>query len=170
MGNSTKTVAVIPNPGLRALYSLLNALRGDGRTAPAIRVRGLHLAWREVDKGVGRIVVSTTDDKACSVAFGHILADGMLVMERTCRPKDVLALRNFAADPERKLRRFGFDEQACPFCDIHLPHGTLAFNVGHCGKCALLVGWPFDQFTADCAEDVLRADIQRELEKEDGEE
>lgn len=169
MRDSTRTATVIPNPGLRNLYCLLNALRGDGRTAPAAHVRGLHLAWSEADKDAGSIVVSMTEDTPCPVAFGQIHADGMFVTEKTCRPEEVLALRNFAADPERKLRRFGFDEQACPFCGIHLPYGTLAFNIGHCEECALLVGWPFDQFTADCAEGVLRADIQRELEEEDRE-
>ena len=110
--------------------------------------------------------VSVRRDDSPALVCAHIHANGALVKAETCGPDDTVALRNFAADPERKLRRFGFDEQACPFCGIHLPYGTLAFNVGHCEECANLLGWPFDQFTADRAEDELRADIQRELEDE----
>lgn len=109
-------------------------------------------------------------DDPSAPARAHIHANGALVKAETCGPDDVVALRNLAADPERRLRRFGFDEQACPFCGIHLPYGTLAFNVGHCEGCADLLGWPFDQFTADCAEDELRADIMRELDEEGREE
>ena len=107
---------------------------------------------------------------SAQLSIGNIMPDGSLLKARGCSLEAILNLRRVAADPGRWFRRYGFDEQLCPFCDNPLPHGTLAFNVGHCERCALLVGWPFDQFTADCAEDVLRADIQRELEEEDREE
>lgn len=160
------TVTAIPNPNFRGLYSLLNAMRAGGCAAPAVRIRGCLLFWSETRTGEGCVVFKMADRGLHSVTVGRIKACGTLITELACRTEDVLTLRNFAADPMRKLRRFGFDEQACPFCDTYLPHGTLAFNVGHCEECAVLVGLPFDQFTADRAEDELRVDIQRELEDE----
>ena len=87
-------------------------------------------------------------------------------MARDCALADMIALRNFAADPERKLRRFGFDQQACPFCGVHLEYDTLDFGLGHCLRCGELLGWPLDQRTVDRAEDELREDIMRETESQ----
>ena len=144
-------------------------LRRPSRPEPEVLTTKLRLAWvRDPGAETGRVTVENRVSDSASI--GSIMPDGSLLRAHSASTAAILALRNLAADSERKLRRFGFDEQACPFCAVHLAHDTLAFNIGHCEECAMLLRWPFDQLTAERAEDGLRADILRELEEEDREE
>lgn len=95
------------------------------------------------------------------------MSDGSLPKAQACSPEAVLDMRRVAADPGRWFRRFGFEEQLCPFCQSELPCGTLSFNVGYCLDCATRIAWPFSTRVAEEAEDELRRDIVRELGDDD---
>ena len=157
---------VIPNSGFRGLYSLLAQLRRLDCPEPEARGAGLHVTWKYGALQEDGVVEVSRDGQDGSVE-ARLHVDGVLEMSKTCTPADVLALRNLAANPERRFRRFGFDTQVCPFCRAHLPHGTLDFGLGHCRRCGELLGWSLDQSTADRAEDDLREDVQQELEQEE---
>ena len=105
---------------------------------------------------------------AVPASIGTIMPDGSLLRASACSSEAILDLRRLAADPGRWFRRFGFDEQLCPFCQSGLPYGTLSFNVGYCQECAARIAWPFNERVAEEAEDELRRDIARELENDDG--
>ena len=94
--------------------------------------------------------------------------DGSLLKAFRCSPQAILDLRRIAADPGRWFRRFGFDEQLCPFCQTRLPYDTLSFNLGYCKTCADRIAWPFNAKVAEEAENELRQDIGRELGDDDG--
>ena len=160
---------LLPNSGFRELYSLLARLRRPDCPEPEAHALGLRLTWKgsaPQDEGV----VAVSRDCHSESVSAQLHADGVLVMAEACTSADVLALRNLAANPERRFRRFGFDTQTCPFCGAHLDYGTCDFGLGHCQPCGGLLSWPLDQITADRAEDELRVDVQRELEDENRQE
>jgi len=160
------TVIPYPGPSFLHLYLLVGALRTGLRPAPAVCGHGLQLSWSMGEDDEGRVVASAAGDAQGSVALGSIQPDGALLQERHCTSADVIALRNLAADPDRRFRRFGFDTRRCPFCGALLPYGSLDFGLGHCIPCGVLLGWPLDQLTVERAEDELREDIMREVEEE----
>ena len=159
---------VPPISGLRHVYSLLPKLCTPGNLEPEIRVMGMRFAWVRNRLG-GRRAVSIQMDDPAAVATAHLQDDGAVIWAKSRLPAMVIDLRNLAANPERRLRRFGFDTRTCPFCSAFLGYETLDSGLGHCLPCGELLRWPLDQVTADCAEDDLREDIMREIEEEDRE-
>ena len=156
---------LVPTPGLRDIYSLISNLRSPERVDPEVRAVGLRLTWVEGANRHDRSVI-VSRDLPNALPFGSLYASGVLEMATTCCSDDVIALRNLAAEPERRFRRFGFDTQLCPFCDQFLEYGSLDSSLGHCQSCGEVLDWPCNQFTADRADYELRADIIREIEDE----
>ena len=157
---------LVPNPGFRNLYTLLSKLRSPPRLEPEVRALGLRLKWVEHSCRDGALV-SVRQDSPRAPPCAHFQENGALVMAKRCSTALVLALRNLAADPDRRFRRFGFDTQACPFCGVSLPYDTLESGLGHCRRCGDLLGWPFDQFTVDRADKDLRNDSLREIAEDE---
>lgn len=164
--HSTRTVTLIPNPGLRNLYELLSRLRvADGPT-PGVRALGIQLALPDGVSQRDSIAVRRGGDHPSTPAPGYMCVDGSFEKGPEYDRATVLALRNLAADPGRRFRRYGQEESLCPFCQRHLGYGTLASGLGYCSECAGHIGWPHDERAAQIAEDVLRRDIFCEIADE----
>ena len=154
---------VIPNPGFQELHRLLSRLRCLEDPEPTVRALGLQLAWADAALQDGPVAVTIDCGTA---AHGCIVSDGSFVKTRRCRPETIIALRNLAADPGRRFRRYGQETSRCPFCDEHLGYGERSSVLGYCPGCASRLGWPHDDRAAERAEDELRQDVMREIEDE----
>ena len=160
-----RQTTIIPHPGLGELHRLLRKLRCLDGPEPTVRAVALQLSWANAYLRDGPITVSVNEDTAA--VQGHIAADGSFVKTRRCSLETIIALRNLAAEPSRRFRRYGQETSRCPFCNGHLGFGELSSVIGYCEDCAGRLGWPHDDCAAERAEDELRRDITREIEADD---
>lgn len=162
---SLPRATVIPNPGFQELHGLLRKVHCLDDPEPTVRAIGLQLTWADAALRDGPLTVSIDRDTAAEQ--GCISADGSFVKTQRCSPETVIALRNLAADPGRRFRRYGQDTARCPFCQRHLGFGELSSILGYCAECASRLEWPFNDRAAERAEEILRQDVMREIEAED---